>query len=459
MTLVLLLRGESATPVAANDAFVMSESALLAQFTNVSASESYSLSEGTTAIAVTANRTDAGALAEAIQSIALSGPSDAFTLAEVAAMTITENKVANDAWALAEAMTLQANLSRVDSWALTELTGAISAAIAANDAGSLTEASLLSTVDLKAASDSWSLAEAAVLLVTENKAAADAGTLAEALALSAAVSGLDSWAVSEAAAILADMARTDSWTFTDTSNLLSVDLKVASDSSTVSEVAALLTTDFKAATDSQALGEVAGINATVTANDITNLLENSAINAALLRSDAWSLTELAAAQATVFQAASETHTVAEALGLTANVAANDALALSEVLADLAQTTFKLASDSFSLSESSSLQFIVALTATDSFTLSAEVAGVVEFLEAPYIHHREPLGGIVLPNVLQGTMLLLVDSQGVIIDAVTAGTPTAHQTIGLPQANQGSGVIDAAVAQGVVESEVDDGAYV
>lgn len=459
MTVVLLFRGAAATPVVANDSFVISESASLAQFTNVAASEAFALSESPTAIAVTASRNDSAAFAEAIQSIALSGPSDAATLAEIAALTIQENKVASEIYNLSEVYSLQANLSRVDAWALTELTGSISAAIAANDAGTLADASALSTLDLKSASDALTLAEAAVLLITENMSASDASTLAEAVALSAAISGLDSWTVAEAASILATLAASDSWALSEFADRQSVDLKTASDSWAVTEaVTSILTTDLKTASDNLTLSsEVAGINATVTAADLLSLLENSAVNAALLRSDAWGLTELSAKTVTDFRQASDAATLAESLGLTANVGASDTSALAEAIAELADTTFKLAADSFLLDEDSSIHAIVAITASDAFTLSAEVAGVVEYIEAPYIHHREPLDGIVSEVLTHGTVLVLVDQHGLVVDMVAHGTEQ-YKAAGDPTTPPVMhGTVADAVAQGtaVFHSDADE----
>jgi hypothetical protein len=367
--------------------------------------------------------------------------SDSVSVSESSALS--QGYTANDTQTQGEASAVTATMPLSDSGAFTDLS-AVAAALQRADSWAFTDSpAAIQSVTLMQASDSWTVAEAvASLTSTDLKSASDVLTVTDTVqGINATVSASDLIGLLESSAISAALLTGEAFSMTELSAVQAVQLVTANDLQTQGEgntsVSAALATS-----DSGSLSEASLIAGTVffSANDSQTQDEQSAIAADLSRSDSSTFNDTSALATILSLSASDSASQSEQpSALSATLAASDGASVTDLVLDLAQTLQKAANDSFGLNESSSLAQIVAITRTDAFTLTAEVAGVVHLTTAPYIHHKVPLDGLVQELPVGGTVLAMV-ADGVVVAAVAAGSASDNATLGTPPTYGGSGVV-------------------
>jgi hypothetical protein len=416
--------------VVVQDTAAMSESSQLVTLTAVSASDTITLTEGTTAVAAAVAVADTWSLTEGTTGLAASSALvDSWALADVsapigtvlavtdtwaltegatgltAALPVTDIATQSDApaagatasaltdtWALTDTSAVFAgtNITASDTWTLTE-TSAVLVTLATTDAGTLTdqpatgaetsavvdswtltEASALNTGALVTASDSWSLTETsalAVTLATTDTATGTEGTTAGALASALT----DTWTLTEASNLntgsTSNISGTDSWALAETSAI--VDTTTTADTWTLTETSSVLVT--LATSDTATSGDVSGPPAAASAlTDSAALAEGpTALAAGLTTADSWSLTEGPTGLA-AFLAVVDSWSLADASNLNTggNPTGSDTWTLGE-LAAIADTT--TTSDTWSLGDVSALLALLAVTDTSTLTDTSALA--------------------------------------------------------------------------------------
>jgi len=263
-------------------------------------------------ILTTLGVTDSWALTDASsasQLLSLSA-SDSSTFTDAADVTMQQVLAASDSWVVVESAALSAALAANESYTQSEGTSTIAAALAATETHTLAES--VSMANALAATDSASQTEAVALAIA--LAATDTGALSDLVTLlSAALAAADSATTTEAAETLSydAIVAADSWAMNDVSSLLSTDAKSGSDLTNLTEAlsiaAALVASETVTLTDlvtvlsaamnvvdSSAMSEAAADlfqYTGVTATEAVALTEAASMASAMNVSDSLALTE------------------------------------------------------------------------------------------------------------------------------------------------------------------------
>lgn len=444
-----LTEGTSQVDLATSTTDVQTQSDASSLAPSVNVTDSAAQTEGTSSASATLDANDAQTMDDQSSAAPTVSANDTVTQSEGTTAT-SATLDANDAQTQGDVSTSAVTLSVTDSWTLTDLSALLATlVINTTDAWTFSDTSTLLTTLALAASETHATVDSSAVAAALTSAG-DSWTVTELAAVLTAVDRQDSWAVTDLAAILSTLAlsASDSWGVVDSSSLVASIVSVG-DSWTESELSNVLATIT--AVDSWTAADVSNLLTTLalSASDSLTVSDFSAILATLAVSASDALTQDDASALAANATVAETHSQGDTSAVSADVVANETHTLTDIVAAISAGVD--VNDSASVLDAALLTSTLQLSLSDSFALVFEHGDPVEsavpgYMQAvrtdsPRLYYPMSAGSATQPEDQGGPNLLLEGGATTGVSGATSALGPAVSFDGVNDAGRTATAVD------------------